>query len=267
MLDLLNPHSALAALKRRRADVVEIRVGAQPSGTWKRVAELANEHRIPVVQSRDEPVQVGRRAKNSEEHSERAGVASARVREFGGIGRPEQFFQQTGAPGSQGNRSGDSDARPGVWLALDHLTDPHNVGAIFRTASFFGVRGILLTRDRSAPLTATVFDVAAGGVEYVPFCIVPNLSRALEHARDQGLWLLGTSEHAKDSIYEAKADRDWLVVVGNEEKGLRRLTIDNCDVVAGIPSLGETNSLNVSVATAVVVSHLTSSVAKPDTPK
>jgi 23S rRNA (guanosine2251-2'-O)-methyltransferase len=262
VLDLLNPHSALAALKRRPLDVIEIRVGAQPSGTWKRVAELANEHRIPVVQMKDEPVQVGRRGKPGGGHSERAGVASARVREFGGIGKPEQFFKQTGAPGSPSGGKAATGATPGVWLALDHLTDPHNVGAIFRTASFFGVRGIILTRDRSAPLTATVFDVAAGGVEHVPFCIVSNLARALEEARNQGLWLLGTSEHAKDSLFQAKLDRDWLVIVGNEEAGLRRLTIDNCDIVAGIPSLGETNSLNVSVATAVVTSHLTSGAGK-----
>ena len=116
----------------------------------------------------------------------------------------------------------------GTWLALDRLQDPHNVGAIFRSASFFGVRGVVLTRNQSAPLSGTVYDVASGGIEYVPFSVVSNLARALEQSRQSNLWVLGTSERAEEDLAEVDRERNWLVVIGNEEKGLRRLTLKNC---------------------------------------
>lgn len=147
----------------------------------------------------------------------------------------------------------------GIWLALDEIQDPHNLGAIFRTAGFFGVQGILLTQERSAPLTGTVYDVSSGGVESVPFTSQINLQRAFEVAKDQGMWIMGTSEHAKEPISRASADRPWLIVLGNEERGLRRLTLEACDVVHSIPPVGETvTSLNVSVAAGIVMSRFTS---------
>ena len=148
-----------------------------------------------------------------------------------------------------------------MWLALDSLQDPQNVGAIFRAASFFGVRGIILTTERSAPMTATVYDVAAGGAEFVPFCQTINLQRAFEKAKENDLWTLGTSEHAKESLSNTKLDRNWLIVVGNEEKGLRRLTEESCDMMVTIPGAHANNakngvtSLNVSVASGIVISH------------
>lgn len=87
----------------------------------------------------------------------------------------------------------------GVWLALDMLQDPQNLGAIFRSG-FFGIRGIILTTDRSAPMSATVYDISSGGVESVPFAPVINLQRAFEVAKKSNLWILGTSEHAKDPL-------------------------------------------------------------------
>ena len=135
-----------------------------------------------------------------------------------------------------------------VWIALDSLTDPHNVGAIFRIAGFFGIEGILLTSERSAPLTSTVYDVSCGGIETVPHSEAVNLQRAFEVAKREGLWILGTSEHSKGSYLEIARDRPWLVVIGNEEKGMRRLTAESCDVLTGIPPLGDVTSLNASVA-------------------
>ncbi|MCC7440021.1 MAG: RNA methyltransferase [Bdellovibrionales bacterium] len=129
------------------------------------------------------------------------------------------------------------------------------MGAIFRTAAFFGVKGILLTQERSAPLTGTAYDVASGGMEHVPFAIHNNLSRALDAAKDADLWILGTSEHAKESLSTLKKDRSWLVVVGNEETGIRRLTQERCDLVCSIPGSGAVTSLNVSVAAGILVAH------------
>jgi 23S rRNA (guanosine2251-2'-O)-methyltransferase len=144
-----------------------------------------------------------------------------------------------------------------LWLALDQLQDPHNVGAVFRTAAFFGVRGIVVTRDRSAPLSAAVYDVGSGGLEYVPFSVQTNLARAIEAAKQSGVWVLGTSERAGKDVSQIDRDRRWLLVVGNEERGLRRLTLDHCDEVCRLTPRGPIGSLNVSVATGVLVAALT----------
>jgi 23S rRNA (guanosine2251-2'-O)-methyltransferase len=85
-----------------------------------------------------------------------------------------------------------------------------------------------------------------------------NLQRAFEVAKDKGLWILGTSEHAKDSLDKIKVDRPWLLVLGNEEKGMRRLTEERCDVVCKISPKGSVTSLNVSAAASILISHLTS---------
>jgi len=144
----------------------------------------------------------------------------------------------------------------GLWLALDTVQDPQNVGAIFRTAAFFNARGIIITTDRSAPLSGTAFDVASGGIEYVPFSLVTNLSRTLDQAQEAGLWILGTSEHAEQELHTIKPDRPWLLVLGNEETGLRRLTRDKCDSLCRIRAKGAVTSLNVSAASALCISHL-----------
>ena len=146
---------------------------------------------------------------------------------------------------------------PGLWLALDCLQDPHNVGAIFRTASFFGVKGIVMTKDRSAPLTATVYDVAAGGLEYVPFGEPTNLARAMNIAKSAGVWLLGSSEHAEQDVRDVPRDRPWLLILGNEESGLRRLSFDKCDQICKLTPRGQVPSLNVSVAAGVLMAQLT----------
>ena len=150
----------------------------------------------------------------------------------------------------------DGDTR-GLWLALDCLQDPQNLGAIFRAAAFFGVKGIVMTTERSAPMTATVYDIACGGVEEVPFVQTINLKQALDKAKEAGLWILGTSEHAKEPLSKVGKDRPWLMVLGNEEKGMRRLTEESCDVLCSIPHAGTgVTSLNVSVAAGILIQHL-----------
>jgi 23S rRNA (guanosine2251-2'-O)-methyltransferase len=106
-------------------------------------------------------------------------------------------------------------------------------------------------------MTSVVYDIASGGVEAVPFVSVINLQRAFEKAKDAGLWILGTSEHAKTPIQKVGADRPWLLVMGNEENGMRRLTEEACDMTCTIPAKGDgVTSLNVSVATGILLSHL-----------
>jgi 23S rRNA (guanosine2251-2'-O)-methyltransferase len=243
-----NPHSVLAALERRPSEVVSVQVsGGGGDEAWKRVAELARRHGVAThsaERGRDHPNNRGARDVPKEG---RMSLSEARIEAKEPVPAEALFESASRAEGERG-----------VWLALDSLTDPHNVGAIFRIAGFFGIQGILLTSERSAPMTGTVYDVACGGVETVPFTEQVNLQRGLEVAKEAGLWILGTSEHAKESYLELKRDRPWLVVVGNEEKGMRRLTAEACDVTVGIPPLGEVTSLNASVATGVLISRLAS---------
>lgn len=244
---LRNPHSVIAALETRPKDVTEISLpGRGAEGAWAKVAQMAQSAGIPVkVGGRKSGMRVGRN--NVEEESPRMGMAEAVIREKPSISVEELF--QNAPQRKQGK---------GLWLALDCLQDPHNVGAIFRAAAFFGVEGILMTHERSAPLTATVYDVASGGVEYVPFANPTNLQRAFEVAKEAGLWILGTSEHAHDDIRSIQRDRPWLLVVGNEERGLRRLTEESCDVMCRISGIGKVTSLNVSVATGIMIQQITS---------
>ena len=226
---LKNPHSVLAVLDRRPQDVIEIRLPAKPGGAWRTVRKRAEEVNVRLFFGRVEQARQGR---------SRGGDAEAAVKEHPGCDLAELFADTAG-----------------LFLALDTVQDPQNLGAIFRTAAFFGVRGVLLTRNRSASLTGAAYDVASGGVEYVPFSVQTNLSRALDVAKDAGLWVLGTSEHAEKDVSAFSGDRPWLLVLGNEESGMRRLTRDKCDEICRIAPRGAVGSLNVSAAAAICMYH------------
>jgi 23S rRNA (guanosine2251-2'-O)-methyltransferase len=261
MLRLHNPHSVLAALESRPKDVSEIILSAAGGGGrslgegWDKVVKLAKERQVRVSTVAPRPKMergggpgAGNRDRDRSDSSDggRTSVAEAVIQERKPISVEELFDQ------AREKKEG-----KGLWLALDSLQDPHNVGAIFRTAAFFGVEGILLTQERSAPLTSTVYDVASGGMESVPFAIEVNLQRSFEKAKDAGLWILGASEHAKEDLARVERDRPWLLVIGNEEKGMRRLTEEACDVLCKVTSVGGVTSLNASVAAAVFISKLT----------
>lgn len=235
-LTLRNPHSVLATLDARPLDVLEVRLPPEAgSKAWHEVAEHARALGVRV-RGLGEPS--GRRDGRA---GGRAG-AEADIRPR----RPEPLADLF-AGASSGDR----------WVALDGVQDPHNVGAIFRTAAFFGVRGVVTTADRAAPLTAVVYDVASGGVEAVPHSVETNLRRALDAAKAAGVWVLGTSEHAAAPLDATPRDRPWLIVLGNEETGLRRLILESCDAVCAVPPRGDVvTSLNVSVAAGILLATL-----------
>lgn len=237
-LTLRNPHSVLAVLEARPSDLLDVRLPAEAgSKAWRDVSEHARARGVRVHSVEPQPA----RAPERERTGGRAG-AEADIRPR----RPEVL-----AALFAGAISGDR------WIALDGVQDPHNVGAIFRTAAFFGVRGIITTADRAAPLTAVVYDVASGGVEAVPHAIETNLRRALDAAKAAGIWVLGTSEHAAKPLGAMPHDRPWLIVLGNEETGLRRLILDSCDEVCAVPPKGSmVTSLNVSVTAGILLSTL-----------
>ena len=142
-------------------------------------------------------------------------------------------------------------AQPFV-LILDCVQDPHNLGAILRTADAAGVHAVVAPKDKAAGITETVRRVSVGAADHVPFAQVTNLARTMEKLKAAGLWLVGTSDHAKSkSIYQLDLRGPLALVMGAEEKGMRRLTEENCDFLASIPMAGKVECLNVSVATGV----------------
>lgn len=142
-------------------------------------------------------------------------------------------------------------AGPRLWLVLDGVQDPHNLGACLRAADGAGCAGVIAPRRRAAGLGDTVRKVACGAAESVPFYRVTNLARTLRALGEHGVYRVGTSDSADKSLYELDLSGDLAVVMGGEAKGLRRLTAEHCDALASLPMLGAVESLNVSVAAGV----------------
>lgn len=138
-----------------------------------------------------------------------------------------------------------------LFLVLDGVQDPHNLGACLRTSDAAGVDAVIIPKDRSASLNATVRKVAAGAAESVPLIEVTNLSRCLKMLKDAGVWIYGTGGEAQASLYDLEYSGPVALVMGAEGDGLRRLTAEQCDYMVSLPMRGVVESLNVSVATGV----------------
>ena len=136
-------------------------------------------------------------------------------------------------------------------LVLDNVTDPHNLGACLRSADAAGVNAVIVPKDKSASLNATVRKVACGAAEAVPLVTVTNLARTLRSLQDRGVWVVGAAGEAERTLYQSKLQGPLALVMGAEGTGLRRLTRETCDELIGIPMAGSVSSLNVSVATGV----------------
>ncbi len=137
-------------------------------------------------------------------------------------------------------------------LVLDGIQDPHNLGACLRTADATAVQTVIIPTDNSVDLSSpAVSKVAAGGAETIPLIKVTNLARALKELRTAGVWLVGTTDKTEQTLYDTTFKGAIGLVMGAEGSGMRRLTTENCDELIKIPMLGQVESLNVSVATAV----------------
>ena len=139
----------------------------------------------------------------------------------------------------------------GFLLVLDGVLDPHNLGACLRSAEAAGVDAVILPGDNACPVNATVRKASAGSASRVPVCTVTNLSRTLSLLQEAGFWLVGMAGEGSRSLYALDLDMPLVMVMGGEEKGLRRLTREHCDYLAHIPMMGAIESLNVSVATGI----------------
>lgn len=139
----------------------------------------------------------------------------------------------------------------GLYLVLDCVQDPHNLGAILRTADGAGVAAVIAPKDKSVGITETVLRVSVGAAENVPFVQVTNLARTMKQMKDAGIWFVGTSDHGDRSLYDVDFKGGIALVMGAEGDGMRRLTEENCDFLVRIPMAGTVPCLNVSVATGV----------------
>ena len=140
-----------------------------------------------------------------------------------------------------------------LLLVLDGVQDPHNLGACLRSAAAAGATAVVIPKDKSAPVNATVRKTSAGAADTLPVFSVTNLSRSLRDLQKAGVWIYGLAGDAEASLYSIDLKGNVALVLGSEGDGLRRLTRDNCDQLVKIPMPGEFESLNVSVATGVAL--------------
>lgn len=175
----------------------------------------------------------------SRTHSHQGVIAIAAVREYAAIEDILSIARQRGE-------------QPLV-VVCDELSDPHNLGAVIRTADVAGAHGVIIPKRRSAGLTAVVAKTSAGAVAHVPVARVPNLTAALKELKDEGLWVFGTAAEGTTPLYQADLKGPAAIVIGSEGEGMGRLVAETCDFTVSIPMKGKINSLNASAAAAVLL--------------
>jgi 23S rRNA (guanosine2251-2'-O)-methyltransferase len=222
----------LLAARKRRAREVWIAEGTDPSPALREIAELAGKARVPLKW-----VGRGQLAKAARTDAPQGVLARAEA-----LAEADLDDLVAGGRGSL----------PPFLLVLDGITDPHNLGALLRTAVGAGVTGVVVPRHRSALVTPTVTKAAAGAVEHVPMAVVSGIPSALATLARQGVWTVGLAEDGDRVMFDLDlADQAVAVVLGAEGKGLSRLVRARCDVVASIPLAGPLTSLNVAAAGAI----------------
>lgn len=148
-------------------------------------------------------------------------------------------------------------------LILDKIEDPHNLGAIIRTAECLGVHGIIIQKRNACQITDTVEKVAAGACSYMKVARVTNITESIKKLKNFGLWIYGLDMQGSTKLYETKLEGAIGLVVGNEGSGISRLVKDNCDFMINIPMTGKINSLNASVSAAISVYEVVRQIHKP----
>ena len=147
----------------------------------------------------------------------------------------------------------DEALKPFFFILPDNLEDPHNLGAIIRTAECAGVTAILLPKDNAIPINSTVHKTSAGAVSHARLCRIGNVAQTIERLKKHGIWVVGTDAKAKKNYTEFNFTMNCCIVIGSEGKGMRDLVKKSCDELISIPLLGKTSSLNASVSAAIVM--------------
>ena len=172
-------------------------------------------------------------------HSHQGVIAVAAVREYASVADILQAARDKN--------------EPPLVVVCDELSDPHNLGAVIRTAEAAGAHGVIIPKRRSAGLTAVVAKTSAGAVSYLPVARVANLTALLKELKEEGLWVFGTAADGAASLYQADLKGPAAIVIGSEGDGMSRLVREQCDFLVSIPMRGQVNSLNASAAAAVVL--------------
>lgn len=175
----------------------------------------------------------------SQTHSHQGVIAIAAVREYASV---DDIL----------NRAREAGENPLVVIC-DEISDPHNLGAVIRTAECAGAHGIIIPKRRSAGLTAIVAKTSAGAVSHVPVARVANLTACMKELKDEGLWIFGSAANGSVNLYDADLKGPAAIVIGSEGSGMSRLVADNCDFTVSIPMKGKLNSLNASAAAAILL--------------
>ena len=175
----------------------------------------------------------------SRTHSHQGVIAVAAVREYASV---EDILAAAREKGE-----------PPLIVVCDELSDPHNLGAVIRTAECAGAHGVIIPKRRSAGLTAVVAKTSAGAVSHVPVARVANLPSLLRELKDEGVWIFGTAADGDRLLYDADLKGPAAIVIGSEGSGMGRLVAENCDFKVRIPMKGKLNSLNASAAAAILL--------------
>ena len=175
----------------------------------------------------------------SRTHSHQGVIALAAVREYASVDDILNAAEEKG--------------EPPLIVVCDELSDPHNLGAVIRTAECAGAHGVIIPKRRSAGLTAVVAKTSAGAVSYLPVARVPNLTACLKELKEEGVWVYGTAADGATPLYQADLKGPAAIVIGSEGDGMSRLVREQCDFLVSIPMRGQLNSLNASAAAAIVL--------------
>ncbi len=175
----------------------------------------------------------------SETHSHQGVIAVAAAQSYATV---EDILEKAAAAGE-----------PPLVVVCDEISDPHNLGAIIRTAECAGAHGVIIPKRRSAGLTAVVAKTSAGAVSYLPVARVPNIPSLLKDLQKKGLWIFGAAAGGTTPLYEADLRSPAAIVIGSEGDGMGRLVQEGCDYLVSIPMKGRINSLNASAAAAVLL--------------
>jgi 23S rRNA (guanosine2251-2'-O)-methyltransferase len=230
-------HAVRALLERRPERIVAARILSDASGTLEELARELGRRRVPVERVRRADLD-----RLSDGGSHQGVIVEVKGSLEMPLGDFEDLVTQRGR-----------DVR---LLVLDGVEDPRNLGACLRTADAAGIDAVVVPRDHSAPLTAVAHKAATGAAETVPLVRAPNLARTLDWLKRAGVWVVGADAEAGQTLYAAKLAPPVALVLGGEGRGLRRLTRDTCDELVKIPMAGAVQSLNVSVATGIVLFEL-----------
>jgi 23S rRNA (guanosine2251-2'-O)-methyltransferase len=230
-------HAVRALVDRRPEAVVSATILADASGPLEQLARDLGKRRIPIERVRR--AELDRLCDGASHQGVLVEVRGAAEMELGDF---EDLVVQRG--------------RAVRLLVLDGVEDPRNLGACLRTADAAGVDAVVVPKAHSAPLSAAAIKAATGAVETVPLVRAPNLARTLTWLKEAGIWVVGADAEAPQTLYAAKLAPPIALVLGGEGRGLRRLTRDTCDELVSIPMAGAVASLNVSVATGIVLFEL-----------